>query len=154
MVAAVKHANYFSSIGCHGAVVVYHFMLTAELNWTLKSIIQAILVNRLHLRSGRTFASDWFSSDLLSAKSGHRRFYLFSWISLNLDYYRFFYRSIFSRGNSLGNYIVIRYEFYELVTEKFALEKHISICFFQKPQLLNSVVRLGRVLNLRANLTA
>ena len=154
IMAAFKHVYHLSSVGCHRAVVMYHFMFTTELNRALEPLIQAILCSRVHLRSGRTCASDRFSSDLLSAKSGHRRFYFFSWISFHLDNLRFFYRSIFSWGNSLGNYIVIRYEFHELVTEKFAFEKNFSIWLLQKPQLLYCVARMDRVLNLGTSLTA
>ena len=127
IVAAVKHANNFSSVGRHRAIVVYHFMLASQLNGTLKPLIQAILSNCLHLRCRRACASNRFSSYLLSAKSGHWWFVFFSWISLNFDYFRFFDRSIFSRGNSLGSYIVLCYELHELVTEQFALQEHISI---------------------------
>ena len=154
IMAAFKITNHLSSIGCHRAVVVYHFMFTTELNRALEPFIQAILCSRVHLRSWRTCASDRFSSDLLSAKSGHRRFYFLSWISLHLDNLRFFYRSIFSWGNSPGNYIVIRYELYELVTEKFAFEKNISTWLLQKLQLLYSEVIMDGVLYLWANLTA
>lgn len=98
-----------------------HFMLAFDLNRTLEPIIQAILSDGLYLRSRRTSASNRFSSDLLSAESRHRRFLLLSRISLYFDHLRFFYRSIFSWGNSLGNYIVLIYELHELVTEKFAL---------------------------------
>ena len=154
IVAAFKHAYHLSSVRCHRAVVVYHFMFTTELNRALEPFIQAILSSKVHLRSWRTCASDRFSSDLLSAKSGHRRFYFFSWISLHLDNLRFFYRSIFSWGNSPGNYIVIRYELYELVTEKFAFEKNISTWLLQKLQLLYSVVRMDKVPNPGANMIA
>ena len=163
IVAVVEHANNFSSVRCHRAIAVHHYMLTSELNRTLKPLVQAILSNYLHLRCRRTLARYRFSSYLLSAKSGHWWFVLFSWISLYFDHFRSFDRSIFSWGNSHGSYKtfyfsfscnVLCYELHELVTEQFALQEHISIWFFQKPQLFYCVVRLSRVLDLLANSTA
>ena len=129
-------------------------MLTSELNGTQKPLIQAILSNCLHLRCRRTCASYRFSSDLLSTKSGHWWLDLFSWVPLYFDHWRFFDRSVFSWGNSLGGYIVLCYELHELVTEQFALQEHISLWFFQKPQLFDCVVRLSRLLDLLANSAA